>query len=505
MASGQHMRFQPMKSNAMSHNHRLKVPSYVVSEKTELNVVYVQTSKRNLTDYTKAVKADYENHHGQKYQDKMNPLWETLIVVNPETKDEQIREAIKLIERETGLKIVDAVRHKDEGHFKGDEWIPNEHVHLIAERYNFETHKHVTLDVKQIRELRLKVANTLGIAYTQTKEGEKPKKNVSHHKFREEAQKGQIVAQEYSLKEMQARIIALENANADLRKELHAENRAINKTKDLEEKERKITELETKISKLQEAHNDKEERNAELFKIKDIKAQGLQEKIVSLEAKLTEAVKVPHEPINASKIAGLQSEIEMLQINNRVLERELKETKSAPVPKGENEASRSVEAQIEAVHLPEIKPKTTELDIRQIEHRADEKEAKFGRGKHYVAELMEKHTTWKGFNKEAFAEEMGGELKETATILSRAQEAIRDLSRYGDKAKSYLKTTVESSKKGLEAIFSKITGKSLPQVKNERTEQERAIQQEKIRQAEAQKAKEPEQVKAPSRGLSLGR
>ena len=199
MASGQHMRFQPMKSNAMSHNHRLKVPSYVVSEKTELNVVYVQTSKRNLTDYTKAVKADYEKHHGQKYQDKMNPLWETLIVVNPETTDEAIHEAIKLIERETGLKIVDAVRHKDEGHFKGDEWIPNEHVHLIAERYNFETHKHVTLDVKQIRELRLKVANTLGIAYTQTKEGEKPKKNVSHHKFREEAQAAQI-------KELEAKI-----------------------------------------------------------------------------------------------------------------------------------------------------------------------------------------------------------------------------------------------------------------------------------------------------------
>lgn len=461
-----------MKSNAMSHNHRLKVPSYVVSEKTELNVVYVQTSKRNLTDYTKAVKADYENHHGQKYQDKMNPLWETLIVVNPETKDEQIREAIKLIERETGLKIVDAVRHKDEGHFKGDEWIPNEHVHLIAERYNFETHKHVTLDVKQIRELRLKVANTLGIAYTQTKEGEKPKKNVSHHKFREEAQKGQIIdlsaeneKMAYNFREAQKRITALEGIDAEHKKELHRLNTEINK----------------------------------------IKIEGATKdlKISELEAKLTEAVKVPHEPINASKIASLQSEIEMLQISNRVLERELKETKSAPVSKGENEASRAVEAQIEAVQLPEIKPKTTELDIRQIEHRADEKEAKFGRGKHYVAEVLDKHTRFGILNRETFAEEMGGELKETATILSRAQEAIRDLSRYGDKAKSYLKTTVESSKKGLEAIFSKITGKSLPQVQNERTEQERAIKQEQIKQAEAQRAKEPE-IKSKYTGPKLG-
>ncbi len=150
MASGQHMRFQPMKSNAMSHNHRLKVPSYVHADRMELNVVYVQTSKRDLTDYAKAAKRDYEQHYGQKYQAKMTPLWESLILVNPETTDEQIREAIKIIERETGLKIVDAVRHKDEGHYKKGEWHHNEHVHLIAERYNFETHKHVVLDVQQL-------------------------------------------------------------------------------------------------------------------------------------------------------------------------------------------------------------------------------------------------------------------------------------------------------------------------------------------------------------------
>jgi len=188
-----------MKSNAMSHNHRLKVPSYVHADRMELNVVYVQTSKRDLTDYAKAAKADYEQHHGQKYQKNMTPLWESLILVNPETTDEQIREAIKLIERETGLKIVDAVRHKDEGHYKGDEWHHNEHVHLIAQRYSFETHKHVTLDVQQLRSLRKKVADTLGIKYTQTPEGEKPKKNVSHHKFREEAQAAQI-------KELEAKI-----------------------------------------------------------------------------------------------------------------------------------------------------------------------------------------------------------------------------------------------------------------------------------------------------------
>jgi ElaB/YqjD/DUF883 family membrane-anchored ribosome-binding protein len=39
-----------------------------------------------------------------------------------------------------------------------------------------------------------------------------------------------------------------------------------------------------------------------------------------------------------------------------------------------------------------------------------------------------------------------------------------------DKAKEVLKSVVESSKKHLEAIFSKITGKSLGEVQKERTE-----------------------------------
>jgi hypothetical protein len=94
-----------------------------------------------------------------------------------------------------------------------------------------------------------------------------------------------------------------------------------------------------------------------------------------------------------------------------------------------------------------------------------------------------------------------------------------------------IKTVVQSSKTALEAVKSKITGKSLPEVKKtalellkedyarikeakeplSNTDKIRGFvdqhnkEQEKIKQAEAQRAKEPEQVKAPSRGLSLGR
>jgi hypothetical protein len=45
-----------------------------------------------------------------------------------------------------------------------------------------------------------------------------------------------------------------------------------------------------------------------------------------------------------------------------------------------------------------------------------------------------------------------------------------ELIKYKDKAKEVLKSVVESSKSGLESIFSKITGKSLGEVQKERTE-----------------------------------
>jgi hypothetical protein len=48
--------------------------------------------------------------------------------------------------------------------------------------------------------------------------------------------------------------------------------------------------------------------------------------------------------------------------------------------------------------------------------------------------------------------------------------ALYELIKYKDKAKEVLKSVVESSKSGLESIFSKITGKSLGEVQKERTE-----------------------------------
>jgi 6-pyruvoyl-tetrahydropterin synthase len=336
MANAQHIRFQPMKANAISHNHRLKIPSYVASEKSEFNTVYIQTSKRNLTDYTKAVKADYESHHGQKYQAKMSPIWEGLFLVNPETKDEQIRKAIELIERETGLKIVDAVRHRDEGHFEGEEWIPNEHVHVIAERYDFDTHRHVTLDVKQIRSLRMKVAEALGIAYTQTRSGEKPKKNVTHQKFREEAQRAQIEKIEYDFRETQKRISALLEVDAEQKKQLHRLNTEINKIKTDEAiKERKIAELEAKLKEVEAKFEAEKIAATELAKSVDLLEH-------TDEKKYTAKSLIPHiKKKFEEKIANLEAENKALKAE---VEEKTKDLERMDILYGQLEGAAEAEA-----------------------------------------------------------------------------------------------------------------------------------------------------------------
>ena len=236
--------------------------------------------------------------------------------------------------------------------------------------------------------------------------------------------------------------------------------------------------------------NEQQQRNAET--------------ILALKKEIKEAQK---EPINARMIANLQSEVEILKSTNTVLERELNETKSAPVPKGENEASRQIEKYLEEMPKPTGAPiKTDELELLRFENGAEAKEKNYQHGERYAKHILDKHTNIVGkVDKEALVAELGKEFKETAQVLNRGLILVNDFKSAYERTKSGLNNALKSTEKAFKDVFSKITGKSTEQVNEQRREAERAIQQEKIKQAEAQKAKEPEQVKAPSRGLSLGR
>lgn len=519
-------------SHSSAHNSREEKPKYLIGTFPGSENFY--DLRHSDSNFLKLAAAKYKENTGQKMQQKQIDalIKETVLTLEAHHTEADVQKVFdELAAKYGGHYITELSIHRDEGHFedengityyptkdilkKDDEWyiipltesiqqspeykpkaeefsekvdistfkpVHNVHAHVKFSMFNLETGKTGRMKHNELNDRIKTAARVLKLKYESDKKSDKRStvaevksqhkavrnekvSNFLEHGHTLEDKNREIQQLRYNFREAQKRITALEGIDAEHKKELHRLNSEINKIKG---------------------------DNAE--------------KVAELEAKLSEAGKVQHEPINASRIVQLQDENKILKLTNTALENELKTTKFAPVPapvKAENEASRTVEAQIEAEHLPEIKPKTTELDIRQIEFRADEKEAKFGRGEHYVAELMEKYTRFGMLNKEAFAQDLGGELKETATILSRAQEAIRDLSRHVDKAKNALKITVQSSKKGLEAIFRQITGKSTEQINEQRREQERAIRERQQKEHEAQQTKEPAPVRKRSTDLSL--
>ena len=108
-------------------------------------------------------------------------------------------------------------------------------------------------------------------------------------------------------------------------------------------------------------------------------------------------------------------------------------------------------------------------------------------------------------DKDALIKELGVEFSQTAQTLNRGQILVQDFKSAFERTKHEVNSVIKSTKMAFKDVFHKITGKSTEQVNEQRREQERAVREQQQKEREAQRAKEPEQVKAPSRGLSLGR
>lgn len=190
--------------------------------------------------------------------------------------------------------------------------IYNIHAHIKFSMFDLETGKTGRMKHNELNDRIKTAAKILKLSYDpekknaerkrigQIKQQHKAVRNERVHQILNlgevlEAKEQQIqelqnenTTNNYTLKEMQARIVGLENANTELRKELHALNRDINKTKDEVEKDRKIKELEAKI--------------------------------VALEDRI--------DPIMPTKMLELQKENTLLKLTNKALETEISELKS---------------------------------------------------------------------------------------------------------------------------------------------------------------------------------
>jgi hypothetical protein len=104
---------QPVKGGSEIHNFREKDLSYVRSELSHLNESWTIDSISNrLSD----IKERYQNNTGQRMQKKATPIREGVIVIEPGTSMDQLRDFATRCEERFGIKTFQIHMHKDEGH-----------------------------------------------------------------------------------------------------------------------------------------------------------------------------------------------------------------------------------------------------------------------------------------------------------------------------------------------------------------------------------------------------
>lgn len=392
--------------------------------------------------------------------------------------------------------------------------------HNIPDGEKIPRHLTGVMDKTKLSKLQDITAEALGMergerGSTKVRLGHKQHRAVEKEKEKllekiDELQKENTELKKYNFRDIQKQITALEGINSEQKKELHRLNTEINKTQDQGEKDEKIKELieqikakDLTIDQLKERTDQGQSIPANLEEIysglkgmeryeahKQMRAivgdgDGVelgsvkkhlelsQGEIKSLKVQLQEAMKVPHEPINARMINNLKSEVEMLQITNRVLEREvteLKENRTAV------DVSKEIEKQIEEIRIPTVSVEggVDHDESALMKYRsAIENQGKKATPQYFENMIDQYSTTVMGvgkIDKKALATQLATEKKEDYLAAASVYNIANELIKYKDKAKEVLKSIVESSKNGLESIFSKITGKSISEVQKERTE-----------------------------------
>lgn len=528
-------------------------PNFCSCSKNEAFEVYRSELKIRSDAYT--------DRTGQKLQKNAVTHLSAIVNFNKEHTPEDMQKVCDLLERKFDTKVLQMAMHRDEGKINEDGTPDkNYHAHIefmglnskgesirrqltkavlsnlqtevakelgmergISATYTKDEYKLITAELKKPEEYDSKKEyNKAFRERAQELNIHKPKRTKRldtydfkfHQQEKEKAVKEAVLATQKELKAEMAKLreqlqqagagraeyAALEQINRELKEQIKAKDLTIDQLKERTDQGLSLSDqyASLPIKERLEMRSEMRELLGENEELKNAKAE--------IKALKEAKAEIPHEPINASKIVQLQDEVKMLTLTNTVLERELKETKSAPVPKGENEASRAVEKYIET--LPRstgVQLKADEHELRRFENGAEAKEKNYRYGEEYAEQIVKKHTNFVGkVDKEALIAELGKEFKETAQVLNRGLILVNEFKTAFERTRNSFNSAVKGAETALKDVFHKITGKSTEQINEQRREQERAIQQEKIKQAEAQRAKEPEQTKR-SQGLSLER
>lgn len=144
------------------HNKREKELSYVRSDLSHENSSY---HLQSIADAQRLAKERYEQHTGQKMQEKAKPIREAVLLISKEHTADDLKKLADKLEQHFGIRTIQAYCHKDEGHYDKitKEWKPNYHAHMVFDWTDKDTGKSLRLRKDELREMQTIVAEELGL------------------------------------------------------------------------------------------------------------------------------------------------------------------------------------------------------------------------------------------------------------------------------------------------------------------------------------------------------
>ena len=274
------------------HNSRELAPKYLIDTSAKN---YYELLKKD-DDFILEAQAIYKEKIKQTMQKKQveNLIQETVLTLQPHQNENDVKELFtKLNKKYGGHELLEIAIHRDEGYFLKDDiayyptknilkkddnsWyicsnadikkpkkddfdtpvnidefekVYNYHAHAKFTMFDRESGKTARMQKKHMSERIKFVSDELGLIFSPG-ENSRVKKSVNQIKDEHLARAREKESVQYNFREMQQRITALQELDAEQKKQLHKLNTEINKIKDDNTlKAQKIEELEAKIQEM---------------------------------------------------------------------------------------------------------------------------------------------------------------------------------------------------------------------------------------------------------------
>lgn len=177
---------RPCKQSSEIHNKREKELDYVRTDLSQNNEWWSAVS--SLGELRSEISAMVKEKTGRKMQAKAEPLREGVVVIQEGTTMEQLQELGRKFQERFGVTPVQIAIHRDEGHWKGEEWKPNLHAHIVFDWYNHTTGKSIKTSKLDAVEMQTITAEVLGMERGVSSE----KKHLESARYKAQARQKEI-------------------------------------------------------------------------------------------------------------------------------------------------------------------------------------------------------------------------------------------------------------------------------------------------------------------------